>query len=52
MAVLSGLAVPGQKIGGDLGLLLPRLHPAAHDVRFANPLTLPQGLCSPYPWGR
>ncbi|MBD8870925.1 hypothetical protein [Nocardioides donggukensis] len=49
-AVLFGLEIIGQTTSTDLGLLLPRLHPAAHSVRFSNPLTLTIGLCSPRPW--
>lgn len=39
-SVLFGLAILGQQTSTDLGLLLLRLQPAAHAVRFANPLTL------------
>ncbi|UAL31251.1 hypothetical protein K8W59_07265 [Nocardioides rotundus] len=49
-SVLFGLAIIGQEATGDLGFLLPRLHPAAHGVRFANPLSLTRDLCSPYAW--
>lgn len=49
-AVLCGLAIIGQDEPSDLGLLLPRLHPAAHGVRFSNPVTLVRDHCSPYPW--
>lgn len=48
-SMLFGLAILGRQ-GSDLGVLLPRLHPAAHGVRFGNPLSLTWGLCSPYPW--
>lgn len=49
-SALFGLAILGQKPSGDLALLLPRMHPAAHGVWFSNPLTLQPQRCSPYPW--
>jgi hypothetical protein len=49
-SVLVGLAVLGQPVPDDLGLVLPRLHPAAHALAFSNPLTLTTGMCSPRPW--
>lgn len=35
-SALFGLAILGQKPSGDIGLLLPRLQPAAHGARFSN----------------
>lgn len=50
-SVLLGLAIIGQPPPAtDLGLLLPRLHPAAHQVRFRQPYRMTEGLCSPHPF--
>ena len=37
-SVLFGLAVLGQAPADDLGLLLPRMHPVGHGLRFRNPI--------------
>jgi len=49
-SVLYGLAILGQPAPLDLGFLLPRVHPAAHEVRFPHPLRLMRDGCNPYPW--
>lgn len=49
-SVLFGLSIIGQSASGDIGLLLPRMHPAAHGVWFSNPLTTTPGKCSPHRW--
>lgn len=47
---LFALAILRQPTPEDIGFLLPRMLAAGSCVRFANPLTLTRGLCSPRPW--
>lgn len=50
-STLFGLSILAlQQPVGDLALMLPRMHPAAHGVWFSNPLAMRRGVCSPRPW--
>jgi hypothetical protein len=50
VAVLNGLAILGKKPPADIGLLLPRLHPVAHQLGYRNPFRFTKGSCNPHPW--
>lgn len=50
-SVLCGMAILGKPVTGtDLALLLPRMHPPSHRLRFSDPLATDRGRCSPRPW--
>lgn len=50
-SVLFGLAVIAQDATGtDLTLMLPRMHPASHEVRYSHPKRDTQGRCTQRPW--
>jgi hypothetical protein len=48
--VLLGLSILGRSVDVDLGLLVPRMHPATHSLRFAHPGRWSRGVCNRSAW--